>query len=247
MGEFFRVSRVPFSFLCWIFMASAPLACGWWGDGEMDHDDEAILIVPGGAAALPEMPDDPEQMARLSAAYRQGRGVAQDDGLAFEWARRAAEAGHVGAMNDLGQMYEIGIAGEIDNSAAVRWYRKAAELGSAAAQHSLASMLRDGRGVEIDEASANAWLRRAAEYGHPSAAGELASLIWHGEIPARFTAEGCFWWLVAVREGLEAPAERCLEETPGMTREMFRVLDDKAGAWVSEAGQKAGHDKNGDG
>ena len=51
---------------------------------------------------------NPDEMARRSAAYRQGIGVPRDLAVARRWARLAAGAGHAGAMNDLGQMFEVG-------------------------------------------------------------------------------------------------------------------------------------------
>lgn len=229
-----EVASVLFSISIWSLSAVPSPACGWWGDDDDDLIDDAITVVPSDTTSASLTPTDPEMMVRLSVAYRTGDGVEQNDNLAFEWARAAAEAGHPGAMNDLGQMYEIGFISEINDAAAVRWYQKAADLGIAAAQHSLASMLRYGRGAELDKLAADRWLRTAAEHGHPSAAGELASLIWYDQIDVGVPTEGCFWWLVAIRQGLDVSPERCFSEQPEMSEDDFDTVSERANAWMAE-------------
>ena len=108
----------------------AAFACGWWGDGESDGE-ESVVVGPDGAPVAEAEPLGPEQMARLSAAYRQGDGVPRNLVLARQWAQRAAEAGHAGAMNDLGQMFEAGLGGVGDQAAAAHWYGASARRGIA--------------------------------------------------------------------------------------------------------------------
>lgn len=216
---FFAISVLP----------SQMLACGWWGDGEINlESSESTFFIPRGDGIL----SDPADMARLSTAYRTGEGVEKNDQLAVTWARRAAAAGHPGAMNDLAYMYEIGLTGEIDEKAATFWYKKAADHGIPAAEHSLSSMLRSGRGADVDVNAANTWLRRAAEHGHPSAAGELAMLIWYDEIVETHPNEGCFWWLVAIKLGLDASSERCIKISQSITETKFHELSAMAEDWT---------------
>ena len=122
---------------------SQMLACGWWGDGELNlESSENTFFIPRGDETL----SNPADMARLSTAYRTGEGVEKNDKLAVIWARRAAASGYPGAMNDLAYMYEIALTGEVDEKAATFWYKEAANHEIPAAEHSLASMLRSGRG-----------------------------------------------------------------------------------------------------
>lgn len=217
--------------------APAAQACGWWGEGE-DYTDDAIIIRPSDALqALNLTPTDPAGMAELSTAYRLGNRLAQSDILAFEWAGKAAEAGHAGAMNDFAQMNEIGFLGQIDNGVAVHWYEKAAALGVAAAQHSLASMLRDGNGRDQDITAANLWLKRAANQGHDSATAELATRIWADTIAPEFPEEGCFWWLAAIRQGLDVSPQRCRQMRPDLSDTGYQALQARVDAWqpVSES------------
>jgi len=216
-------------------LALAPpvaFACGWWGDGEDEGEDDVILVVPDSASSTASEPTDPEEMARLSSAYRLGDGVPRDPALAREWAQKAAEAGHAGAMNDLALMLETAFGGPKDEAGAASWYARAAAHGVADAQHSLARMLRDGRGVPRDPVAAEKWLRRSAGQGHAAAAADLAEWIWAGSVTARSPEEGCFWWLVALDQGYEGTAERCRRARPGLSDKTFRAVRARAAAWV---------------
>lgn len=214
-----------------LVLAPRPLvACGWWGDSA-GESDSADVVGPEGEIVSSSEPETPEEMARLSRAYREGDGVPEDPILARLWAQRAAEAGHAGAMNDFGQMLEAGLGGWADEREAVAWYKEAAERGVAEAQHSLAMMLRAGRGVARDPAAADRWLRRAAARGHASAAAELATRIWEGEVARQSPDEGCFWWLVALRQGHPGEPQRCRDARPGLSDEAFRSIQARAAAW----------------
>jgi TPR repeat protein len=219
--------------LVFAVLALAPqpaFGCGWWGDS-IDDPDDAVEVGPDGAPVEDSEPASPGQMARLSAAYRLGGGVPRDLAVARRWAQRAAEAGHAGAMNDLGQMLEAGLGGPRDEAGAARWYGEAARRGIAGAQHGLAVMLRDGRGVERDLVAAEGWLRRSALQGHASAASDLSGMIWVGLVAARSPEEGCFWWLVASGEGHRDVAERCRQEQPALSDEALRAVQARAAAW----------------
>lgn len=205
-------------------------ACGWWGDSTGESGG-AVVVGPEGEVVKPTEPDSPEEMARLSRAYRVGDGVPKDSILARLWARRAAEAGHAGTRNDLGQMLEAGIGGCENQADAVTWYHKAAEQGIHEAQHSLAMMLRAGRGANSDPTAADRWLRRSGAQGHASAAVDLATRIWSGEIAPQEPEKGCFWWLVALRQGHAGKPDRCREECPNLSDEAFRALEARAAAW----------------
>src|SRR5215471_972175 len=60
-----------------------------------------------------------EAQYQLASLYRSGRGVAQDDALAFKWMQAAAEQGHVRAQFNLGTMYVAGRGAARDDAKAV--------------------------------------------------------------------------------------------------------------------------------
>ena len=200
-------------FLIVMFPAGAS-ACGWWGENQDETNEEAI-VVPGVVELV--APYSPEGMAKMSRAYRLGLNVPQDDTLARNWAKRAAQAGHLGAMSDFAQYLEDGVGGPVDLAESVKWYRNAADLGVVSAQHSLANMYFDGRGVVRDNAKGVMWLRRAAGAQHRAALTQLADLIWQGRIPAQYPLEACFLWQLALQNGLQDDPERCRKEQPDMT------------------------------
>ncbi len=109
----------------------------------------------------------PRRVARMSAhecGLRGGEHAADPSDLA--WALQAwtaqAEAGDAEAMNNVGEIWEQGVRGQVDHALAAHWYRRAAEAGSRRAQTNLGALYEQGRGVERDEHAALAWYRRAA-------------------------------------------------------------------------------------
>ena len=204
---------------------AAASACGWWGENLEDNNEEAIVIAPG-----PDSFDTStaEGMAKMSTAYRLGQNMPQDDALARYWAKRAAEAGHAGAMNNFAQFLENGIGGPVDLEEAVRWYQNAADLGVTNAQHSLANMYFEGRGVARNDAEGVIWLRRAAAAQHPAALAQLADLIWRGQIPAQQPQEACILWQSALQNGLQDDPERCRKEQPDLTAPEMSTIVERA-------------------
>ncbi len=84
------------------------------------------------------MPGIPAGMLNLGAMYFLGNGVAEDYARAAYWYRKAADAGNVDAMYNLGRMYENGQAvGVRDPAHAREFYNKAAALGNAEAKAGL--------------------------------------------------------------------------------------------------------------
>jgi TPR repeat protein len=80
-----------------------------------------------------------EAQYRLASFHRLGRGVAQDDELAFKWMKAAAEQNHAAAQFNLGRMYLAGHGAAADAGAARTWIQKAASQGYAEASQALAT------------------------------------------------------------------------------------------------------------
>ena len=71
-----------------------------------------------------------EAQYRLASLYRTGRGVAQDDMLAFKWMKAAAERNHTNAQFNLAKMYLAGRGVTADAAVAKVWLQKAASRGN---------------------------------------------------------------------------------------------------------------------
>src|SRR5215471_12775975 len=70
-----------------------------------------------------------EAQYQLASLYRLGRGLPQDDGLAFKWMKKAAERGHVRAQFNLAKMLLAGRGAPVDVVQAQTWLQKAAAQG----------------------------------------------------------------------------------------------------------------------
>src|SRR6266436_4388709 len=128
-----------------------------------------------------------EAQYRLASLYRIGRGVSQDDLLAFKWMKAAAEQNHANAQFNLARMYLAGRGAAPDVGSAKVWLRKAA-----AQQYDEATKLL----VEISarrtvEANANeapprptrieTSLQRGLATAPRNAAAEILDAAWRGQ------------------------------------------------------------------
>jgi len=95
---------------------------------------------------------------------------------ARQWTERAAGAGHVRAMHDLGVYFAQGEGVTHDDAAAFRWFRQAAEFDVADSQYNLGVLYLQGRGVSADANEALFWFMLAARHGDAGAADHVAAL-----------------------------------------------------------------------
>jgi len=101
--------------------------------------------------------------------------------LAVELYKKAAEQDHVGAQNNLGNMYINGNGVISDDKEAVKWYKKSAEQDHDYAQFNLGVMYANGRGVEKDDKEAVKWYTKAAEQENANAQSNLAWMYANGQ------------------------------------------------------------------
>ncbi len=216
---------------CAALLASLPpvnaQACGWWGDGEMDQVDDAIIVGADGRPVT-RQPTDNQGPVYEAITLKANALRNRDDASPAEIARlylAAAGGGFPPAQNSLGNLYEQGLGVEQSNPQAVYWYRRAAEQGEPNAQHSLGDMYLLGRGVPQDPAKGASWLQRSAGQGHVAACADLANLYWNGEGPVRNKTRALAWWLIAAGLGdgksaeLSSEARRQMEESEITTAE----------------------------
>lgn len=115
---------------------------------------------------------DADAMFNLGQAYKLGRGVALDKGIARDWYRRAAVKGHLPAQANLG----ILLFQATEKPEAVRWLKAAADRGEMRAQYVLGIVHWNGDGAAKSLALAYAYLVRAAAQGLPEATKALNEL-----------------------------------------------------------------------
>src|SRR6516162_8772412 len=73
---------------------------------------------------------DAEAQYQLASLYRTGRGVPQDELLAFKWMKAAAEKNHKNAQFNLAKMYLAGRGAASDINQAKVWLQKSASHGN---------------------------------------------------------------------------------------------------------------------
>ena len=147
------------------------------------HTRLAVIVVVLGLAALsvpigaqPEL--TPQEIADvhtraglgdasaqydLGLMYGEGRGVAQNDAVAFAWYRQAAAQGVAEAQFNVGFMYSAGRGVPKDQAAAVTWYRRAAEQGLAEALVNVGIAYAAGQVVAQDNVSAYVYFSLAVD------------------------------------------------------------------------------------
>jgi len=93
---------------------------------------------------------------------------------AYSWLLKAAEKGHVLAMNEVGVIAEFGLYAHKSNpSKASLWYRKASEAGDDYAPYNLGRLYRKGFGVARNEVEASRYMAIAHDKGYVTATFEL--------------------------------------------------------------------------
>jgi TPR repeat protein len=107
---------------------------------------------------------DSELWYALGCAFGSRLGTERDPEEAIRWLRKAAEAGHTGAMVSLGSRLQLPEP-SLDAVGAIHWFRTAAEKADPRGMTSLGFAYREGRGVPCDHAEAVRWFVRAAEAG----------------------------------------------------------------------------------
>ena len=143
---FFRTSLAAIMALV-SFANSNPVSYAQVTGGErttMSLIDQAIRTGDfGRAAALLQKPAESgnsEAQYRLGSLYRSGRGVSQDEALAFKWMKAAAERNHANAQFNLAKMYLAGRGAAPDANQAKSWLQKAASHGNDEAAKLLAEL-----------------------------------------------------------------------------------------------------------
>jgi TPR repeat protein len=107
---------------------------------------------------------DPQAQYLLGDRYLNGWGLARDPEDAAKWFKKAAKAGHAGALYSMGAFAEYDFRAALragrtvkkSRQTAIEYYQKASDAGSVEGTASLANMLRAGNGASPDLAKAEA-------------------------------------------------------------------------------------------
>jgi localization factor PodJL len=105
-----------------------------------------------------------EAQFMLASLYERGAGVAKDESEAISLYRKAANAGHIRAMHNLGVLLSAHESQQ-DYSEAFVWFARAAQAGLTDSQYNLALLYERGLGVDQDLSRAYLWYRAAGRGG----------------------------------------------------------------------------------
>lgn len=97
----------------------------------------------------------------LGRALMIGLGVAENQGEAILWLKKASEKGECSADLLLGESYANGLGVEKDGGMAVKYYMKAASMGIFEAEYRMAKCYEEGFGVPQNKEEAEQWMTRA--------------------------------------------------------------------------------------
>jgi TPR repeat protein len=120
----------------------------------------------------PAIAGDPDAQFNLGQAYKLGRGVPVDPGLAESWFRKAALQKHPLAEDN----YGLALYQSNRKADAVPWLEKSVARGEPRAQLVLGTMLFNADGVPRDVPRAYALMTRASQSGLKSASETLAQM-----------------------------------------------------------------------
>ena len=147
------------------------------------------IAVDACRAALAVSPQNRRVMFELARALD----VAGSDVESRALLEKAAAAGSVCAMSDLGVMLETGEGGSVDLQRAVGLFDQSAAAGDVVAMRNVALEFENGRGRPRDAVQAARWYRKAADTGDPQAMGFLAVLYLQGTGVPKDAAQARQW------------------------------------------------------
>ena len=144
----------------------------------------AALLLAQPASAEQQAPSSPlpPGAAQFAEANRHhsGTGVLQNFASALALYQQAADLGHAGAQNRLGQYYHTGLGGAPDQQQAQHWLQAAAAQGDPQHIFDLAAALEQGADGSSDPTRAAALYQQASTLGHVDAAVSLGVLYQNG-------------------------------------------------------------------
>ncbi|GEP42399.1 SEL1-like repeat protein [Brevifollis gellanilyticus] len=139
----------------------------------------AELNAPSSLRAKAASGDAAAQLS-LAMALRDGKGAEKNDAEAMQWAHKAADQGHAGAMDFIGFAYLRGAVVKRNPEVAFGYFKAAADESSQAA-FNLGQCYFGAQGTAQDCTRALEWWVKAADQGHGRAAATAAMAYHAGE------------------------------------------------------------------
>ena len=149
---------------------------GWAAYRAKDYEMAYHKWLPAAEAG------DTQSQYMIGRLYDRGRGIVENDVVANEWYRKAAEKGYAKAQYRLGIQlyYGYGTPGDFDQAAqwkrAAKWFRAAAQQGYAKAHGWLGYMHEQGIGLPVSMTEAVKWYRKGAALGDNKSLYSLAQI-----------------------------------------------------------------------
>jgi TPR repeat protein len=153
---------------------------------QLDRDQVAARLAgsPGERAAL--IREGAEAgVAEAQAVWGQMLLDRGEPEAGFGWFEKAAQQGHLMALNMVGRCYDLGWGTAVNKRRAGECFRVAAERGLDWAMYNYATALALGDGVTEDKAAALAWFEKAAALGNAKAVNHVGSFHEDGWVVPR--------------------------------------------------------------
>ena len=200
--------------------APAQVACGRMAEaGGEDKGDMAEARSWFEKAAAQE---NPEGLLALAKFYDNGTGGPRDPVKGFELCRRAAVAGSLLALNEIGVRYQKGQGVEADTISAIGWFTVAAQRGLPASQVNLGNCYEVGNGVLQDFNQAGAHYAAAARQNFGPGQYLLAQLFEQGKGIKANPVYAYVNYARAAANGVEAAARKSGELKASLNAEQLK-------------------------
>lgn len=166
---------------------------------------------------------DPIAQVLLGSHYFLGELVEKDIDEAIYWNRKSAEQNIIGALINLGDIYEKGVSGVPDYKESMKWYKLAAthkyvedyratalnldmqkiahDFAVAGANYNVGRYYYEGLGVEQNHTEAYKWIHEAAILNLPVAQATLGSMYENGLGVGKSEGEALIWYRKAALKG----------------------------------------------
>jgi TPR repeat protein len=174
--------------------AGEPLDLQGVGRGKLPNEIDPVTAAAACERAINEYPN----IARYKYQLGRAKLAAKEVSTAIALFERAAEAGHVRALYQLGYMAQRGVGRKQDLEDAERFFKQGAESGDPYAMLSHGRNLVFGRGTSPDPKAGVGFLNKAVELGHTYAMNELGSMYYYGRVVRKNPERGVRFYQAAL-------------------------------------------------